>query len=208
MALNVIGAGFGITGTESMKRALNRLSLGPCHYMFEIKIGSPEQKHWHCLLSGAAPDWDATYAGYGATVDWPGACFWRELAEHYPQAKVVLTVRDPKALYLSMDQTILKLLRSISPDDTTSIAWLIGQRELGGDYNDRDRMIEAFERHNAAVQAAFGPDWLLTYQLGAGWEPLCEFLGCDVPDDPYPMGNNSESMQAHLGKIIAHYNRS
>ncbi|WP_352781979.1 sulfotransferase family protein, partial [Mesorhizobium sp. M0244] len=106
MALYVIGAGMGRTGTYSLKLALEHLRFGPCHHMADVHA-NPEQKAlWRAAGQGQLPTWDAAYAGYLSAVDWPTAHFWREVSDHYPDAKVILTVRDPEAWYDSMAQTI------------------------------------------------------------------------------------------------------
>ena len=110
MALSVIGAGFGRTGTESMKLALEALGLGPCHHMKE-GLPNPEQiSLWRAVARGEPADWDQIFEGYRSAVDWPAAHYWRELAAHYPDAKVVLTVRSPESWYASMENTILKVI--------------------------------------------------------------------------------------------------
>ena len=91
MALDIIGPGFGRTGTSSMKIALEHLGLGPAHHMFEVTDHYEQQvPFWEAATRGEAVDWDAVFAGYRSQVDWPGAQFWRELMGHYPDAKVIL----------------------------------------------------------------------------------------------------------------------
>ena len=97
MALEIIGPGFGRTGSASLKRALEILGFGPCHHMEEI-FAHPEQvPHWEAVAAGSPVDWDAVFAGYRSQVDWPGAHVWRELAAYYPESKVVLSIR-PESL--------------------------------------------------------------------------------------------------------------
>ncbi len=98
MTLSVIGLGFGRTGTESLKKALEILGCGPCYHMFEVLPHQDRVDEWVSLVQGKTPDWDKTFAGYHASADWPGAFFWRELATHYADAKFVLTTRDPGVL--------------------------------------------------------------------------------------------------------------
>ena len=106
MALEVIGPGFGRTGTNSLQLALEQLGFGPCHHMHEVGNRPELLPAWDAVSRGVQPDWDAMFEGYRAQVDWPGARFWRELSGHYPDAKVVLTVRDPDEWYNSFSQTI------------------------------------------------------------------------------------------------------
>ena len=187
MILKVIGAGFGRTGTESMKRALEMLGFGPCYHMYEVLPHQDRVKMWRGILRGAVPDWDAVFEGYQATVDWPAAHYWRDLAAHYPDAKILLTVRSSESWYASMDKTILQVLRD--PADPDSIGQQLGRAVFDGRLDDRDHVIAAYERNIAEVQAAFGPERLLTYTLGDGWGPLCAFLGCPEPAADYPRSN-------------------
>ncbi len=187
MGLAVIGAGFGRTGTESMKLALERLGLGPCYHMTEVLPNPDRVAEWRQTSAGVLPDWDVTFAGFGATVDWPAAFFWRELAAFYPNAKILLTVRDADSWYDSMDKTIFRVLRE--SDDPASIGEkLIAEGVFGGRF-DRDHAIKVFNANTAAVQAAFSSDRLLTFTIGDGWEPLCRFLDQPVRDEPFPHSN-------------------
>ena len=126
MALSVIGAGFGRTGTESMKLALETLGMGPCHHMKEV-LANPEQVAlWRSAAQGDLPDWEDAFAGYSSAVDWPAAYFWRELSEYYPDAKILLTVRSADSWYASMANTILKTLKA-STDRASIGLKLIGE---------------------------------------------------------------------------------
>src|ERR1700749_3582769 len=101
MALAVIGAGFGRTGTYSLNLALEMLGLGLCHHMADV-MQSEQQKAWFRAAGrGEAVDWDAVYAGSPSAVDWPPCHFWRQLAARFPDAKVILTTRDPAKWYES-----------------------------------------------------------------------------------------------------------
>ncbi len=107
MALAVIGAGLGRTATFSLKFALEHLGLGPCYHMSEVFAGSRRNVPlWLDAIDGQ-PDWDAIFAGFRSTTDYPACNYWRELAAHYPDAKVVLTVRDPDSWFDSVSETIL-----------------------------------------------------------------------------------------------------
>src|SRR5690348_10244023 len=106
--MRVIGVGFGRTGTASLKVALERLGVAPCYHMYDVIEEPARARAWLAAAEGGKPDWDEIFAGYAATVDWPGAAFWRELLATYPQAKVILTVRDPQRWYDSTRQTIFR----------------------------------------------------------------------------------------------------
>ncbi len=195
MALKVFGAGFGRTGTASMKQALEILGLGPCHHMWEVMSNPAQLALWRAAARGALPDWDEAFAGYRSAVDWPSAYFWREVSAHYPEAKVLLTVRSAESWYESMDRTILPVLRTSTNPDSIGVR-LVGGRGFGGRLGDRAHAIAVYEKNIADVQAAFPPERLLTYRLGDGWQPLCRFLGMPVPDMSYPQSNSTEQFRA------------
>lgn len=198
MGLSVIGAGFGRTGTDSMKLALEILGFGPCHHMKEVN--TPQQRAiWRAAAKGEIPDWDEAFAGYRSAVDWPAAHFWRELAGHFPDAKILLTVRSPESWYESASRTIFKAIGRGGDPDSVGEA-LVKDRVFGGRFDDPELAIAIYERNNEEVQAAFGPDRLLVYPLGAGWEPLCAFLGVPVPDDPYPHRNTTSEFETRLAR--------
>lgn len=201
MALNVFGVGFGRTGTESMKNALEILGQGPCYHMFEVLPHPDRVKEWVELAKGKTPDWDASFEGYGASVDWPGAFFWQEIAAHFPEAKLILTLRDADEWFESMSRTILPLVKASSVDPDGLANQMFVKRQFAGNIDDRAHVIDIYNRHNSAVKAAFGPDRLLEYQLGSGWEPLCDFLGVDVPAKDYPRGNSSEQFGANIQRL-------
>ena len=95
MNLKIVGAGFGRTGTLSMKSALEILGFGPCHHMMEV-FGKPDHiALWQDAADGKQVDWEAVFEGYNSAVDWPVCTFWEQLAEQYPASKVILTLRDP-----------------------------------------------------------------------------------------------------------------
>lgn len=198
MGLSVIGAGFGRTGTDSLKKALEILGFGPCCHMFEI-IPYPERvQTWRGIAHGDKPNWDQVFSDFNATVDWPSAYYWRELSAHFPYAKIILSVRDSNSWWESMDKTIFKLLRKTSDDPGTIARKLIATDVFGGQINNRDHAISIYEQNTKDVQAAFGQDRLLTYEVGSGWAPLCDFLGCPIPDTPYPHGNKTEGFQERV----------
>jgi sulfotransferase family protein len=203
MALSVIGAGFGRTGTESMKLALEQLGVGPCHHMKEVLV-SPEQiEIWTDIAYGAAPDWALAFAGFNSAIDWPSAFYWRELSEVYPEAGVILTLRDAVSWYESFSKTILRYLDIVhqqAPDRH------LGQKIIAGGVfdgraGDPGHAKAMFERNTAEVMAAIPPERLLVYNVGDGWEPLCRFLDCPVPDTPFPRANSTADFQELLHRL-------
>src|SRR5438874_1458645 len=119
MALEVIGSGLGRTGTLTLKTALEMLGFGPCNHMV-AGLGNPEQiPFWNRAAKGEPVDWEELYGGYRATVDWPGCHFFAQLAERYPDAKVILSRRDSERWYESMSETIIPGIASMGLDTLT-----------------------------------------------------------------------------------------
>jgi hypothetical protein len=195
MALAVIGAGLGRTGTASLKSALEALGLGPCHHMSEV-ISNPEQKAiWRAAAGGEPIDWDHAYAGYRSAVDWPTAHYWRQLAAYYPGAKVILTTRDPADWYRSAAATIGRTWAPGSDQASFGVR-VISNIVFSGRFEDREHAIAVYEAHNAEVRASIPPARLLDYDVAQGWEPLCQFLGKPVPAGPFPHSNTTAEFQA------------
>jgi len=192
MALEIIGAGYGRTGTESLREALTVLGFGPCHHMHEIRDSPEKAKPWHDhFCSGAPLDLDLLFDGYRSQVDWPGAHLWREAAAHYPDAKVILSTRDPEAWWASYAKTIKVFRETEMPPEAPHMRQIQEFVEvfLGERFATKDRAIADFEAHVAAVTSAIPAERLLIYELGSGWAPLCDFLGVPVPDRSYPHTN-------------------
>lgn len=207
MAVHVIGAGVGRTGTYSLKLALNQLGLGPCHHMEEVLHNMPVQVPlWNDAVAGDA-NWKAIYEGYESTVDWPTACFYRELLETYPSAKFVLTTRNPENWADSFGSTIYKLLAGRDQAPPEMKEWLemaMGVITKTGftEGLDRDGLIKAFTAHCEAVKETIPANQLLVFAVKDGWGPLCEFLGKPTPSDPFPRTNDrAEFWDRVTGKI-------
>lgn len=202
MELEVIGVGFGRTGTNSLKLALEQLLGGRCHHMHEVFERPEVIPLWIDAAEGRA-DWAAVFDGDVATVDWPGAAFWKELVEEYPDAKVLLSKREtPEQWWRSASGTIF-----MTPDSPNMApeaqAWLSTAMALiarhGVDPTDAEVSMAAYERHLDEVRAAVPPDRLIEWTTGDGWGPLCEGLGVPVPDEPFPHVNTSAEFRERLG---------
>ncbi len=199
MTLSIIGAGFGRTGTHSMKEALEVLGFGPCHHMVEV-LSKPDQRaKWRSIADGAALDWDDVLGAYNSTVDWPSAYYWRELAEYFPKAKVLLTLRSPESWYTSFSSTILEGIGPNSDPDSFGFK-IIRNKVFDGRPEDKAHSIAAYEKNNASVRRSIAAERLLVYQVGDGWDPLCRFLGVAVPARPFPTSNSTEEFRQHMLK--------
>ncbi len=207
MPLKVIGAGLGRTGTASLKVALERLLGGRCYHMSEA-FGNPANPPLWLEASRGAADWDRIFEGYVAAVDYPACAFWRELVDHYPDAKVILSLRDPDKWFESTRETILgdqiRALTALTPDEDFFQACVY--RDYLGHFGDRAFMTDYFRRHVEAVKQAIPADRLLVYEVSEGWGPLCDFLGVPGPDDAYPHVNvraDFEAMIAGMQQMLA-----
>src|ERR1700679_4035785 len=192
MALKIVGSGLGRTGTKSLQTALTQLGFGPCHHMVEVFAHPESMNDWIDAAEGR-PDWAKIFAGYQSVVDYPGAAFWRQLTAHYPDAKVLHTVRDADKWFDSTQATIFNPDSNAAAlgDDLRSRFFGSWMGPLREHLADRAFMTDHFRRHEAEVIAAIPPERLLIYRAGEGWDRLCEFLGAPVPEEPYPSENST-----------------
>lgn len=202
MALQVVGSGLGRTGTKSLQTALTILGLGPCHHMVEVFEHPQSMALW--IEAGAGrPDWDAIFADYRSMVDYPGAAYWRELADYYPHAKVLHSVRDPLAWFDSGQATVFgpNSLTANPPPAAKPFFDMLARRRGAMSLQDRDEMLAWFERHTEEVRAAIPADRLLVFEVTQGWGPLCAFLGAPVPDTPFPKTNERAELAARMAQF-------
>ena len=115
MTLRIVGAGFGRTGTMSLKLALEELGFRACYHMTELAAHPEHAPLWLALTRGERVDLEQIFAGYAAAVDWPACTLWRELLAAYPDARVILTVRNPVDWYESFSRTILARSENLPP---------------------------------------------------------------------------------------------
>ena len=199
MALEVIAAGLGRNATLSMKFALEVLGFGPCHHMTEVLADGTRQIPLWLEAARGAPDWEAIFADFKSTSDYPSASYWRELAAFYPAAKVVLTTRDPGSWFDSVSQTIFS--PAMKSAHNGSLAEALMQAtifdSINGDISDRAFLTGWYAARNQQVIDALASERLLMFHPREGWEPLCTFLGVPVPDLPFPRVNR----RAELGTL-------
>jgi hypothetical protein len=209
--MKLVGAGLPRTATLTQKISLEMLGFGPCYHMANILSDLSLMPRWVDAFEGKA-DWTTTFDGFQATVDWPGAFFYRELMDVYPDARVLLSVRDGAAWARSMRDTIWgvlygdTLMRDLSSArcrvDTgwagyislMTAMWdksgLLGAIEGGFE---ESALASAMERYNNEVIQAVPADRLLVWSPADGWDPLCEFLEVPVPSAPVPWVNDSSA---------------
>jgi hypothetical protein len=207
----VIGAGLPRTATLTQKLALEQLGFAPCYHMVDILSDLGRVPRWREALFGDAR-WEELFSGYQATVDWPGAFFYQELMEAYPDARVLLSVRDGDAWEQSMGRTIWGvfygdlLIRDLSNArariDPAWAGYIELMKEMWAksglfageeDGPGSGYMASAMQRYNEEVKAIVPPERLLVWSPTDGWGPLCEFLEVPVPATPFPHVNDSAS---------------
>ncbi|MGZ4785865.1 MAG: sulfotransferase family protein [Acidimicrobiales bacterium] len=207
MALRVVGVGLGRTGTNSLKLALEQLLDAPCHHMLEV-FQHPEQVPLWTKAAEGEPDWPATFDGYAATVDWPGAAFWRELVAEYPDAVVLLSKRESAdAWWRSANRTIFEAFNGTTTPPPPMAAWFETLRalfaEAGIDPTDESSAKVGYERHLEAVRAEVPAERLVEWTTGDGWGPLCAALGKAVPDVPFPHVNTTDEFRARFDERVS-----
>jgi hypothetical protein len=206
----------------SLKVALEELGYAPCYHMVEVFAHPEHAPLWQAAWRGEPVDWEGFLGGYEAAVDWPACSFYGELMERYPDAKVILTVRDPERWYESTRSTIyelsvvatrsplfrlvfgaMRLLRFGRVGGGNMADEVIWDGTFDGRFEDRRYAIEVFERHNAEVRRRVPRDRLLVYEVKEGWSPLCEFLGVEEPDVPFPHVNDTAEMRRRIRAVRA-----
>ena len=216
MGLDVIGAGLGRIGTTSLKAALERLGFGPCYHMTELFQHPEHLEAWRAAARGEPVDWEEPLANYRSTLDWPGAPFYGDMMRAYPEAKVILTLRDPGRWYESTLNTIYQMKATASSPLFTLASWFVppmknvkqagdivsdlAWRDLfGGRFEDRDHAISVFDEWNESVKRRVPPEKLLVYDVKEGWGPLCAFLGVEIPhNEPFPHLNDTKIFRRRI----------
>lgn len=202
MTLRVIGAGFGRTGTLSLKIALEQLGFGKCYHMVELLKNRSGITHWERALCQQPVNWNQLFEGYQSAVDFPACYHIEELTRHYPEAKVILTTRDPDSWYASARQTILKARPTLLQIIATLAKYPFSKNArhmtrigihnntlLSKRLTDEQEAKRIYREHNDRVRQLVPEKNLLVYQVHQGWEPLCSFLGCSIPPEAFPHTN-------------------
>jgi hypothetical protein len=203
MQLKVVGAGLGRTGTASLKKALEHLTGGRCYHMAEVQ---PEEvATWLSAAREEPVDWAALMRDYSATLDWPAAAFWPELAAANPEAIVLLSTRaTPEQWWASMERTIVSVLSTeVPPGEETrkvhrAMVREVFARRFTPDWRDAEAAMAAYARHNERVRGEAPAERLVEWQPGDGWEPLCAALSVAVPSTPFPHENTTAEFRARM----------
>lgn len=213
--MKVIGVGFGRTGTMSLKAALEQLGAGPCFHMIELLMGERKERdvaQWVKVAEGTQ-DWHEVFDGWEATVDWPAAARWREICDAFPDAAVLLNVREFEGWYRSMANTI-RAAKLTPPEQLAHDAnrplpdprlWgvidkLIWEDEFQGRFEDEAWVRRTYDARIAEIKATIAPERLTAWELGVdGWEPLAAMLGVEAPAEPFPRLHDTAEFRAEFG---------
>jgi len=203
VGLQIIGAGLGRTGTTSLKAALEELLGGRCYHMLEVRERDADPDIWGDAYEGRLPDWTTFFDGYAATVDWPAAPFWREMSEAFPDAPILLSVRDADDWWRSASNTIFVALATYFAPDAPADGWTRMGRGMMTSFTpgwrDEAAAKAAYLAYNDHVRATAPAHRLVEWRPEDGWGPLCRALGLEVPHRPFPHTNTTAEARAGLG---------
>lgn len=210
--MKVIGAGLPRTATTTQMFALEQLGFAPCYHMrdllTDLEGGLPL---WEAAADGA-PDWGAVFGQARSTCDWPSAYFYRELMDRYPEAKVILSVREAEVWSRSMEQTIWGMWHGdsvlhhlnearqvVDPLWRRYIALMsrLNFSETGAfaGADDMPKLMAAMERWNNQVQDDVPAERLLVWKPEQGVEPIAEFLEVALPEEELPRLNDTKAFR-------------
>lgn len=211
MGLDVIGAGFGRTGTFSLRKALNTLGF-PCYHMMDVLFDPAHKSDVDFWLevaedpARAARDWSRVFADVTATVDYPACAAWRGLVAANPQAKVIATLhpRGAEAWYDSTRKTIyagtgLDAGSRFGAKINAMMDRLVWHGMLQDTMEDRARAIARHDAHLQELRAELPAERLLVFSVDQGWGPLCRFLQVPEPTEDFPNVNERD----HMARVTA-----
>ncbi|KAF1988529.1 hypothetical protein K402DRAFT_328514 [Aulographum hederae CBS 113979] len=208
--MRVLCLGYFRTGTQSLATALELLGYKPYHFKVQVHDhvgkmhdgGKWAEAFERVLLDAGAQhyekkDFDELIGNCDAMLE--PSFLYRDLLTAYPEAKVIVTTREPKNWLASMRKTLWAVMpwpwhSVVSSDPDYGAPWwhyLSTSMKLicNGDFNDEQLAERRFLEHYEGVREAAGDREVLGFDVKDGWEPLCSFLGAEVPDCPFPREN-------------------
>ncbi|KAG6988577.1 hypothetical protein G7Y79_00070g096760 [Physcia stellaris] len=220
--MEVLCLGYMRTGTASMQSAFNILGI-PCSHSFSLFYHIRDCAMWNQAFDAKYAgkgkpftrcEWDQLLAAYGAVTDVPALAFWEDLVSAYPEAKVVLMERDVDQWFKSFEEVVIKPIwskwgnwiasrepRFVGPLRDVHLRWVKYWMGVHSAEEMRSLAKNKYREHYASVRKTVPKERLLEYRLGSGWEPLCTFLGKEVPDVEFPKVNETASMQEKMAII-------
>lgn len=224
----LIGVGLPRTGTSSLKIAFEKLLGGQCYHMtsFIMEGTDFDQEHWTKALRGQtkSQDWIDFFKKRDciSCVDFPPAYFFKEIFQAIPNAKVVLSIRNPDTWHESVEESVMRtqrILRSFPASlvvgqkpgmtERLNTAYAMSTTPPQGFSHSLFGSIEAgkqesrkfYDKWTEEVKKVVPKSQLLEFEVKQGWEPLCGFLGLPVPDQPFPRANDRETMAKTINKL-------
>jgi hypothetical protein len=215
--MQLIGVGFGRSGTMSLKAALEELGAGPCFHMIDLIMGDSRDRdipYWVKIANREPVDWDEVFEPWESTVDWPACSRWEELIEVFPDVPVLLNHRDFDGFYRSVENTILAVKEAAhagqlapdtnrpppSPEVWGVIEKLVWQGDFQGRFRDRDWVADMYHERIETIRDTVPPDRLVEWEVGVdGWGPLAEALGVETPDKPFPHLHDTAEFRSEFG---------
>lgn len=205
--VRVIGVGLPRTGTSSIKAALEILGFGPCHHMAEIFKKPSEAVEFIRAYKGENVDFRELLKGYGSTIDCPSMDFYKQIHKVYPEAKLLLSVRDnDEKWYQSFQDTIGMFTENkfyyfiVYPVRFLRLQYTITRKAYQKwmhDYNGIQSPMHS--QHNERILSENELGSVFTYNVKDGWEPLCHFLNVPVPEGiPFPHVHDTSEFQRNV----------
>jgi hypothetical protein len=202
--LKVIGAGLYRSGTYSLKTVFEKLGYRKCYHMFEYLDRPQDAEHWNNIIDGKEADFDKLFEDYQAAVDIPTVELIEAVFAKYPDAKVILNTRDAETWFESVQEVII----AKSEDWLKAYPFLekfknffLAER-LQNKYNDKEFMLDYYQKHIERIRKLVPKEQLLEFKLSEGWKPICDFLGHEVPNEPFPHLNDRKSIKEKLEKAL------
>ena len=211
--MKVIGAGLPRTATTTQAEVFEKLGFGPCYHMRDVLMDPERQLTLWDQVTEGQHNWEEIFGDAQSTCDWPGARYYKELADYYPDAKVILTVRSPESWVRSMRETVWSIYHGDSvmrhlcdAREVLDPGWALFRKVMTAmiwtedtfppeqTYDDAS-FGKLMERWNDRVKADIPADRLLVWHPADGWEPICEFLGVPVPDEEVPNTNDTAAFK-------------
>lgn len=203
--MKIIGVGLGRTGTLSLKAALETLGYRPCYHILDVLRSPRNIKILRTIGAETHIDWSYLFSEYEAGVDFPFTTHYQECLETFPEAKVILTVREPDEWYESARATIYPIQRvlfNFLPGGKKVGRKTIWHQVFEGRFEEREYAIKAFHRHTEEVKRSVAEDKLLVFDVEDGWGPICDFLDRPVPDESFPHINRRLTMRVFMAFIV------
>ena len=223
----LIGAGLPRTGTMSTRAALKIILKGNIYHMAVVVAERPDHHwFWRKVIKGEAnkSEWRKVLSDFRGGVDYPISFFYKELMEVYPNAKVLLTTRDPVKWYESVKNAIYKLQCTMQSWPCTWFLSLIGRSEMFQLVDDMSSVapkcsssglgmfgavaagekaaVQLWHDHVTEVKKMVPAEKLLIWEVKEGWEPLCKFLDVPVPQEPFPRVNDTKEMEKNRKTVL------